>query len=95
MVLPAFPTLVQLDPALQARLKRLAAARHRTPHWLMREAIAEYVDREERRHALHREAAAAWEAFEATGLHVSGREVTAWVQTWGAEDERPAPACHT
>lgn len=95
MALPTLPTPVPLDPALQARLKRLAAARHRAPHWLMREAIAHYVDREERRHALHREAAAAWEAFEATGLHVAGHEVMAWVETWGAEDERPAPACHT
>lgn len=88
------PTPVKLDPELKGRLKRLAAARHRAPHWLMREAIAQYVDREEKRQSLHQDAVAAWEEFEETGLHVSGNEVMAWLETWGTDNELPAPACH-
>jgi predicted transcriptional regulator len=88
------PTPLKLDPELMKRLKRLAAARHRAPHLLMREAIAQYVEREERRQALHKDAVAAWEEYEETGLHVSGDEVTAWLETWGTESESPTPACH-
>lgn len=88
------PTPVKLDPELKVRLKRLATARHRAPHWLMREAIAQYVDREERRQALHQDAVAAWAEFEETGLHVSDNEMVAWLETWGTDEELPAPACH-
>jgi predicted transcriptional regulator len=91
---PVSPTPVKLDPELKVRLKRLATARHRAPHWLMREAIAQYVDREEKRQALHQDALAAWEEFEETGLHATGNEVMAWLETWGTDDELPAPACH-
>jgi predicted transcriptional regulator len=40
-------TSIKLDDALKARLQKLGAARRRSVHWLMREAIAEYVAREE------------------------------------------------
>ena len=89
---PISPTPVKLDPELNVRLKRLATARHRAPHWLMREAIAQYVDREERRQALHQDAVAAWAEFEETGLHVSDNEMVAWLETWGTDEELPAPA---
>jgi predicted transcriptional regulator len=39
-------TTLYLDPADYRRLKRLAAARRRTPAALVREAVAEYVARE-------------------------------------------------
>ena len=41
------PVAVKLDPSTRERMKRLADAKHRTPHWLMREAIDQYVDREQ------------------------------------------------
>ena len=34
------PVAVKLDPLMRERMKRLADAKHRTPHWLMREADA-------------------------------------------------------
>ena len=43
----ATTTSIKLDDQLKARLKQLALARRRSAHWLMREAIAEYLDREE------------------------------------------------
>ena len=41
------PVAIKIDDDTKARVKRLADARHRTSHWLMREAITQYVDREE------------------------------------------------
>ncbi len=37
----------KIDEDIKARLKRLADSRQRTSHWLMREAISQYVAREE------------------------------------------------
>jgi len=87
-------TSVKLDDDLKGRLKHLAAARRRTPHWIMREAIAEYVEREEKRQAFYDDARKAWEEYQTTGLHVTGEEVEAWLETWGTDDEKTPPKCH-
>lgn len=60
----------------------------------MREAIEQYVEREEKR-ALRSETLKAWDEFQATGLHVTADEAEKWLSTWGADDEqRAAPGCH-
>ena len=48
------PVAIKIDEDIKARVKRLADARQRTSHWLMREAITQYVDREEKREAFRR-----------------------------------------
>lgn len=87
-------TSVKLEPDVKERLQRLAEARQRKPHWLMREAIGQYLEREEKRQALYDDARQAWEEYQATGLHVTGDEVAAWLETWGTDDEKAAPECH-
>jgi predicted transcriptional regulator len=42
----------------------------------------------------NREAVESWEHYQETGLHVTGEEVIAWVETWGTENEKKAPMCH-
>ncbi len=42
------------------RVQRLATARRRSPHWVMREAVEQYVEREEEREQLRQDALAAW-----------------------------------
>ncbi len=79
---------------LKGRLERLADARHRSPHWLMREAIAEYVEREEKRQEMRKQAVAAWEELQSTGLHATEQEVSAWLESWGTDDELPPPEWH-
>jgi len=87
-------TSVKLDDGLKDRLKHIATTKRRSQHWLMKEAIAEYVEREEKREAFYDDARKAWENYQATGLHVTGEEVTAWLETWGTDDEKAAPECH-
>jgi predicted transcriptional regulator len=48
------------------RVKRLADARQRTSHWLMREAFRQ-------------DTLKAWEDFRENGLHVTADEVDAWM----------------
>ena len=90
----AHPVAVKLDADVHARVRKLAKVQHRTPHYLMREAIAQYVEREEKREALNRDTLKAWDEFQATGLHVTAEEVDKWLASWGTDDELPPPECH-
>lgn len=87
-------TSIKLDDELKGRLQHLADARRRTPHWIMREAIAQYVEREEKREAFRQDTLKAWEEFQATGLHATAEEVATWLSSWGTENELPAPVSH-
>lgn len=87
-------TSVKLEPELKARVQKLALARKRTSHWLMKEAIEQYITREEVREAEHRDAVQSWEHYQATGLHVTGDEAIEWLETWGTDNEKPTPECH-
>jgi predicted transcriptional regulator len=89
------PVAIKIDPEIKARVKRLADARHRTPHWLMREAIKQYVEREEKREAFRQGTLHAWDEYRTTGLHATAEEVEAWLSSWGTDHELPAPVCHT
>ena len=40
---------VKLDPDTRTRIENLAAVRRRSTHWIMRDAIQQYVEREEKR----------------------------------------------
>jgi len=88
------PVAIKIDPEIKERVKRLADARHRTPHWLMREAIHQYVEREEKRESFRQDAIRAWAEYQATGLHVTVEEADDWLaKLEGGEDAEP-PECH-
>jgi predicted transcriptional regulator len=87
-------TSIKLDDELKGRVQHLAEARRRSSHWIMREAIAQYVEREEARESVKQEALASWTAYKETGRHLTGEEVRAWLNTWGTDDERAVPECH-
>jgi predicted transcriptional regulator len=88
------PVAVKLDEATRTRLQKLAEARDRTPHWILREAVAEFLDREEKREAFRQSALEAWQEYELTGLHVTHSEADAWlVRLEGGEICEP-PECH-
>jgi predicted transcriptional regulator len=85
---------VKLDDDLKGRIQQLAGQRRRSSHWIMREAIQQYVEREEARESFKQEALASWAEYQATGRHLTGGEVGAWLHRWGTEAETEAPACH-
>jgi len=53
------------------------------------------VERDDAIARLARDAQAAWEDYQATGLHLTGEEVFAWLETWGTDQDAEMPACHT
>ncbi|HCL5254293.1 TPA: CopG family ribbon-helix-helix protein [Salmonella enterica] len=92
--MPLSSTTLKLDDELKARVRKLADTRDRTPHYLMVAAITEYVAREEQRESFKQEAINSWREFQETGLHLTNKEVSDWLNAWGSEGEEDAPACH-
>ncbi len=86
-------TTLTLDSDLEKRVRRLADAQQLTPDRLMHEAIADYVQRAEKREAFVTEARDSLKAYQETGLHLTGAEVETWLSGWGTEAETEAPAC--
>jgi predicted transcriptional regulator len=85
---------VKLDSAVHSRIKRLAESRSRTPHWVMREAIETYVEREEKREAFRQATLKAWQDYQETGLHVTGEEADSWLAKLADGQDVEPPACH-
>jgi len=88
------PVAVKIDDQLKERLKRLAEARQRSPHWLMREAIVQYVTREEQRESARQDALRAWAEYQSSGLHVTAEEADAWLARLEAGEDVEPPPCH-
>lgn len=87
-------TSLKLDIQMKERVQRLAAARRRTPHWVMREAIEQYVEREEKREQFRQDALAAWTHYQTTGLHVTAEEADTWLAKLEAGKAAAIPKCH-
>ncbi|WP_246072805.1 CopG family ribbon-helix-helix protein [Extensimonas perlucida] len=94
MAAAARPVAIKIDEDTKARVKRLAEARQRTPHWLMREAITQYLEREEKREAFRQDTLRAWEAYRNTGAHVRADEADAWLAQLEQGNDVEPPACH-
>lgn len=88
------PAAIKIDQETKDRYKRLAEERKRTPHWMMKEAIMSYLDREEKREAFHQEAKNSWEEYQATGLHLTFEEVDEWLTQLAEGNDIDPPACH-
>jgi len=87
-------TSIKIDDDLKYRIQQLANARQRSAHWIMREALSQYVAREEARENFRQEALASWKAYQETGLHLTGTETRDWLKAWGTEEESELPKCH-
>ena len=88
------PVAVKLDQDTRDRLKRLADARDRSTHWMLREAVSQFVEREEKREAFRQAGLHAWKEYQATGQHVTHDEADAWLAKLEAGVEADVPECH-
>lgn len=88
-------TSLDIDPKLEARIRDLAGRQKRSVDSVMVEAIEQYVARQEARVSFDEEEEASWRDFQETGLHITGEELFAWLDTWGTDHEKDPPACHT
>jgi predicted transcriptional regulator len=88
-------TSLKLDPAMKERIERLAAAKDRSAHWVMKRAIEQFVDREEAEEQFRRDAEDAWEHYQRTGLHLTNAEVMDWLERRIRGEAVQLPKSHT
>ena len=88
------PIAVKLDQETRDRLKRLADARDRSTHWMLREAVAQFLSREEAREAFRQAGIAAWQEYQTTGQHVTHEEADVWLAKLEAGEQADLPECH-
>jgi predicted transcriptional regulator len=86
------PKVVKLDPEIKDRLEQLGEIKHRSVHWLMKEAIARYLEQEEYNEQLNQETVSRWQEAE-QGKVVSHQAVSEWLDTWGTDEESDRPPC--
>lgn len=89
----AQPVSVKIDPEIRDRIGRLARAQHRSSHYLMREAITQYVEREEKRENLRQDALQAWATYQETGRHLPHAQADDWLAQLEAGQDIEPPAC--
>lgn len=80
---------IKLDDHTRSRLKALAEKRQRTPHWIMRTAIEEYLQREEKYEQEKDEDLARWEEYLLTGQAADHQEVQAWLNNLSKGKNKP------
>jgi predicted transcriptional regulator len=79
--------LVQLDPVVESRLAALAQDRQQPVSDLAAEVISTFFDPDSWEHQHIRAGMAELEA----GKGVSNERVMEWLDSWGTENELPAP----
>jgi predicted transcriptional regulator len=87
-------TTIKLDREMKNRVQRIASAHRRSAHWVLREAVAQYVEREEKRENFRQDALKAWAHYQATGLHVTAAEADRWLAKLEAGKDAAPPKCH-
>jgi predicted transcriptional regulator len=85
--MPQTSILVQLDSAVQARLAALAEDRQQPVSEVAAEVISMYFAPDSWEHKHIRAGLAELEA----GQGVSNERVSGWLDSWGTENELPAP----
>ena len=86
---------LKLDAHERGRIAALANVKKRSPHYLMKEAILDYVCREEARQNFIAAAEASFEHYKVTGLHISLDEVGGWVDAVQTAPDTALTTCHT
>jgi predicted transcriptional regulator len=85
------PVGIKLDEELQNRLKALGERCERSPHWLMKKAICEFLDRMETEETERQILLDRWNRYQETGEAVSHEKVANWLNTWGTDKEDECP----
>ena len=89
------PVAMKRDQDMLDRLKRLAGAKRRTTHWMLRQAVSQYLMREEAREAFRAAGLHTGDQYQVTGLHVTHDEADACLARLQAGEQVPVPEGQT
>jgi len=82
---------IKLDDDIKQRLKELGKVRDRSPHWLMRAAIEDFLEREENYEREKREDQERWDHYQLTGEYVSHEAAMEWMDSLARGENPPCP----
>jgi predicted transcriptional regulator len=82
---------IKLDEATRDRLKSLAQAKDRAPHWVIKTALLEYLEREEATERERQEDEARWVHYLAEGQAIEQDRVMAWLDQLAEGRRAPCP----
>lgn len=80
---------IKVDDNTRKRLNELANELDRTPHWILKTALREYIDREERRERERKEDLARWEHFALTGEAIDHAHASNWLERLASGERTP------
>ena len=83
-------TSIRIADDLVSHLDGLAKQMNRTKSWVINEALREYVSKDELKRKRWQETEEALAAIE-DGDEYEEQDVHAWLDSWGSENELPAP----
>lgn len=86
---------VKLDQSDRERLSAIALSKKRTAHYLMKEAIQQYIQREEIRLNFIQAGEQSAKHMDETGLHITAREVDNWVESLKVDPAAKLAECHS
>lgn len=86
---------VKLDATQRERLKAVAQATQRTPHYIMKEALNKYLDEEENQQRFIAAAKESLAAYKHTGQHITLDEFSAWAKELRTNPQAVLAPCHT
>lgn len=93
MPTPVKPMAIKLPQQDKERLQQLSVAKKRSAHWLAKEAISQFLDREEAAERFKLESVARWDDYCHTGKSVPHNAVMQWLESWGTDHELEPPKC--
>lgn len=82
---------IKLDEETAKRLKTLGEVRDRSPHWLMKTAIEQYLIREEHYEREKQEDAQRWQHYQLTGEAIAHDVATKWLTALAQSEEVACP----
>lgn len=86
-------TTVRLQTEVEQHLQAIANRLHRSKGWVINQALAEYIEKEQREQERWRQTLDAMESA-AQGKVVDASKVHGWLESWGTDNEREAPGGH-
>lgn len=81
--MPTSSIAVKLDDDVRERLQSLGEAQERSTHWLMKRAIVEFLEKEERFQKELTEDKQRWENYVLTGEAIAHDDMKGWLQALG------------
>lgn len=87
------PMAIKLPQQERDRLQQLGTVKKRSAHWLAKEAISQFLDREEAAERFKLESVTRWEEYCHTGKSAPHDVVMQWLDSWGTDNELAVPKC--